>query len=138
MIEQETSKFRTPETTARRRPGLAGALALGLTLALASGPAAAEGWSIFKLDRFDDIESCKMKAREVISRYMFDNGGSETGADSWSVYGYDLEPGAQDVVIICPLGPDDKVDALLVVQSESESEDRVQVAEALVRLWEEG
>jgi hypothetical protein len=78
------------------------------------------------------------KAREVISRYMFDVGGAETGSDSWSVYGYDLEPGAQDAVIMCPVGVSEMVNALLVVHSESEADLRIQVAEELVRIWDEG
>lgn len=111
--------------------------ATGVALLLASAaPAAAEGWSIFKLDSLPDAETCMAKARTVISQYMFDYGGAETGADSWSVYGYDLEPGQQDAVIVCPEGPDGAVDALLIVQSESESEQRVQAAEALVEIWD--
>lgn len=110
--------------------------ACAVGLAVAANPAAAEGWSIFKLDSLSDLESCMAKSRAVISAYIFDNGGSETGADSWSVYGYDLEPGGQDVVIVCPEGPDGMIDAMLVVQSESESDLRVQVAEALVALWD--
>lgn len=123
----------TQRHTPPRRSAFA-ALAIGLSLA--AGPASAEGWSIFKLESLDSVEACMAKARTVISRYMFDIGGAETGADSWSVYGYDLEPGAQDAVIICPEGPDGVVDALLVVQSESESAEREQAAEGLSDIWD--
>lgn len=111
------------------------ALALALALGLAAAPASAEGWSIFKLDSLDTADACMSKARQTISHYMFDIGGGETGADSWSVYGYDLEPGQQDAVIICPEGPDGMVDALLVVQSESETDEREQVAQGLADIW---
>lgn len=123
------------ERTAPPRPrGRAGMIAAGL-VALAM-PAAGEGWSIYKLDSFESTDACMAKARTVISHYMFDHGGAETGADSWSVYGYDLDPGLQDAVIVCPEGPDGLIDAMLIVQSESESEERVQVAEELVRIWD--
>jgi hypothetical protein len=110
--------------------------ALVIGFALFASPAAAEGWSIFKLGSFDSADTCMQKAREVVSAYMFDHGGAETGADSWSVYGYDLEPGGQDAVIMCPVGAGEMVNAMLVVQSESESDDRIQVAEELVRMWD--
>ncbi|RME17997.1 MAG: hypothetical protein D6801_02295 [Alphaproteobacteria bacterium] len=105
-------------------------------LALAAGPAAAEGWSITKLGTMATVDECMQKARKVISAYMFDKGGAETGADSWSIYGYDLEPGAQDVVIVCPVGASEQVNAMLVIQSESEPADRKAVSDALLRLWD--
>ncbi|GKY90207.1 hypothetical protein [Sinisalibacter aestuarii] len=111
--------------------------ALVIGFALLASPASAEGWSIFKLGSYSDVDDCMQRARDVVSRYMFDKGGAETGADSWSVYGYDLEPQAQDVVIMCPVGGGDMVNAILVVQSESEAEYRVQVAEDLVQMWDE-
>lgn len=111
------------------------ALAAGLTLLAA--PVAAEGWAISKLGTLDNVDDCMQKARKVISRYMFEHGGDETGADSWSVYGYNLDPGAQDVVIICPVGASEMVNALLVVQSESNADDRQQVSDELAKLWDE-
>jgi hypothetical protein len=111
--------------------------AFALGFALLATPAAAEGWSIFKLGTYDTVEACMQQARDVISRYMFEHGGGETGTDSWSVYGYDLEPGAQDVVIMCPVGASELVNAILVVQSESESDERSQVADELARIWDE-
>lgn len=110
------------------------------TVALALGslaaPAQAEGWSIFKLENVADAAACMTRARQTISSYVFDYGGNETAADSWSVYGFDLEPGQQDVMIVCLDGADGAIDALLVVQSESEREPREQVAEALVKIWD--
>lgn len=109
--------------------------ALAIVAGLGAGPVAAEGWSIYKLESLDTVDACMSKARRTISSYMFDVGGGETGVDTWSVYGYDLEPDKQDAVIICPEGPDGLTDALLVVQSESETDEREQVAKALVDAW---
>ncbi len=109
-----------------------------LVLSAMAIPAMAEGWSITKLETMTSDTDCMNKARAVINRYIFDYDAGDTGADSWSVYGYDLEPGQQDVAIICPLGGGEFVNAMLVIQSESESEPRNQVAKTLVAYWDEG
>ncbi|OIP86712.1 MAG: hypothetical protein AUK37_02750 [Rhodobacterales bacterium CG2_30_65_12] len=126
----------TEHRTGHFRAGMAALAALALAPAVFAAPVAAEGWAIFKLDSVDDLAACMSRARRTVSSYIFDHGGSQTGADSWSVYGYDLEPGQQDVVIVCFEAAGGAIDALLVVQSESESEPREQVAEALLRIWD--
>ena len=109
-------------------------LALGLSaLAL---PAMAEGWSITHLETMTNSGACMEQGRSVINRYMFAHGGGSTGADTWSLYGYDLEPGLQDVVIMCP-SSGGQVFAILVVQSESDSDDRGWAAQTLVDYWNE-
>lgn len=111
-------------------------VALAFVLSVTALPAMAEGWSITKLETMSNDTVCMNKARAVISQYMFDYPGGDTGADSWSVYGYDLQPGDQDVVIMCPMGGGDYVNAMLVIQSESEDNARTQVAGALVDYWD--
>ncbi len=109
-------------------------LALGLSvLAL---PAMAEGWSITHLETMSSTNACMEKGRTVINRYIFAHGGGSTGEDTWSLYGYDLEPGLQDVVIMCP-SSDNQVFAILVVQSESDSAPRGEAAQRLVDYWNE-
>lgn len=110
--------------------------ALALAMSVAALPAMAEGWSITHLETMGQTGACLDQARSVINRYMFAHGGGSTGADTWSMYGYDLEPGMQDMVIMCP-SSSNQVFAILVVQSESDSSDRGWVAQTLVDYWNE-
>ena len=105
-------------------------------LAGAAAPALAEGWSITKLGSLATEQACMDKARMVINRYLFAHAGGSIGADAWSLYAYDLEPGLQDVVIVCPIGGGGAVNPMLVVQSESSDSDRAWVANELVSIWE--
>lgn len=105
------------------------------SLVISASPSLAKGWSITKLGTMPSEQLCMDKARLVINRYIFANGGGSTGEDTWSLYGYDLEPGGQDVVIMCPIGGGGAVNAMLVIQSESESDDRRWAASELVSLW---
>ncbi|SMH31589.1 hypothetical protein [Maritimibacter sp. HL-12] len=115
-----------------RAAGLA--LALG-GLTFGATPVLAEGWSITKLGTMPSEQLCMDKARLVINRYIFANGGGSTGEDTWSLYGYDLEPGAQDVVVMCPIGGGGSVNAMMVIQSESSGDDRSWAAQELVAIW---
>jgi len=110
------------------------ALALG-GFTMAAVPASAEGWSITKLGTMPTEQLCMDKARLIINRYIFANGGGNTGEDTWSLYAYNLEPGGQDIVIMCPIGGGGAVNAMLVIQSESSSDDRSWAARELVSLW---
>ncbi|WP_188528536.1 hypothetical protein [Sinisalibacter lacisalsi] len=112
----------------------AATLALALS-GLAAAPALAEGWSITKLGTMPSEQICMDKARLVINRYIFANGGGNTGEDSWSLYAYNLEPGGQDIVIMCPIGGGGAVNAMLVIQSESSGDDRSWAAQELVAIW---
>ena len=112
---------------------LFGAVMAGM--ALAASPAASEGWSISKLESMPSEQACMDKARLVINRYLFAYGGGHTGEDTWSLYAYDLEPGMQDAVIICPIGGGGSVNAMLIVQSESEAEDRTTAVTELISIW---
>ncbi|PID35888.1 MAG: hypothetical protein CR993_07740 [Rhodobacterales bacterium] len=107
-----------------------------LAMSVAALPAMAEGWSINHLETMGSSEACMKKARSVLNRYMFAHGGGSTGADTWSLYGYDLEPGMQDVVIMCPYEGDMSF-AIVVVQSESDSDTRSLVSQRLVDYWDE-
>lgn len=111
-------------------------IALALTLsAVAAAPALAEGWTLQTLGTMPSVEACMDKARIAVNRYIFDNGGGETAADSWSVYGFDLEPEAVDAVIMCPTGGGDYINAILVLHSEGT--DRSIVADRIKSIWEE-
>jgi len=110
------------------------AAALG-GLGLAAAPAVSEGWSITKLGTIPSEQACMDKARLVINRYLFAHGGGHTGEDTWSLYAYDLEPGMQDAVIICPIGGGGAVNAMLIVQSESGAEDRGFAVEEMISIW---
>lgn len=109
---------------------------MAVGLACAALPAAAEGWSISDLGEMYDRESCMDRARKVVNRYIFNNGGGETASDTWTIYAYDLTPGDQDIVIMCPWVRGDVVNAFLVVHGETDSSERQYVHGEIADYWE--
>lgn len=107
--------------------------AFATLLSLTALPALAEGWTIQTLGTMPSTEACMDHARIVMNRYIFDNGGGETAADTWSIYGFDLQPETVDAVIMCPTGGGDYVNAILVLHNEGE--DRLAVADEIYRIW---
>ena len=108
-------------------------LVLALALITPALPALAEGWTIQTLGTMPSTEACMDKARIVINRYLFENKGGETASDTWSVYGFDLEPDSVDSVIMCATGGGNYVNATLVLHNEGN--DRSTVANALLDFW---
>jgi hypothetical protein len=110
-------------------------LALATLMSATALPALAEGWTIQTLGTMDNTQACMDKARVVMNGYIFDHGGGNTTADTWSVYGFDLDPGTVDAVIMCPTGGGDYVNAILVLHSNSDT--RSDMADAMLALWNE-
>ncbi|MCP5036879.1 MAG: hypothetical protein GY945_04680 [Rhodobacteraceae bacterium] len=109
--------------------------ALSLLLPFTASQGLAEGWSVYDLGEMADRETCKSKARNVINSYIFKYGGGNTSEASWSVYGYDLEPGDQDAVIMCPWVPGGGVMAILNVHGETSDEQRIFTADTIDLFW---
>ncbi|HSF96175.1 MAG TPA: hypothetical protein VLA52_14210 [Thermohalobaculum sp.] len=77
---------------------------------LFAGPAAAKAMKVGDLGPMAGRKACMQQARAVLQDYIDEHGGqSITGgeeddpAENWSVYGWGLRPGVNDVVIICPI-----------------------------------
>ncbi len=112
---------------------------LALPISVAASSASAEGWSIYDLEEVaGPRENCMQRARNTLSGYMFDNGGGETDSASWTNYAYDLEPGDQDVVIMCPVVNGGVVNAFLVVHGAASEDERIFTADEIERIWKEG
>ena len=102
----------------------------------AAAPAFAEGWSVYDLEDVPgERENCMQVARNTIASYMFDHGGGETAVASWTTYGYDLRPGDQDAVIMCPVVNGNVVDAYLVVHGDTTEDERIFTADEIERIW---
>lgn len=110
-------------------------LALLTLLPFAATQAHAEGWSVYYLGEHASRDRCMSHARSVINGYIFANGGGNTSEASWTVYGYDLEPGDQDVVIMCPITQDGSISAILNVHGETTEEQRIFVADTIDSMW---
>lgn len=111
------------------------AIALTVLLPFAATQVQAEGWSVYYLGDSTDRDRCMSHARAVINGYIFANGGGDTSEASWTVYGYDLEPGDQDVVIMCPITQDGSVAAIMNVHGETNEEERIFAADAMEAMW---
>jgi len=110
-----------------------------LMTAPAAAPALAEGWTIKDLLEVPgDRENCMARARNTIASYLFDHGGGNTSTASWTTYGYDLRPGAQDVVIMCPVVNGGVVNAFLTVHSEGSDDERNFTADEIESIWKNG
>jgi len=107
--------------------------ALALALMFPALPALANGWTIQTLGTMPSTEDCMAKARTVMGAYIFDHGGGETASDTWSVYGFALEPGAVDAVLMCPTGGGDFINAILVLYSAEDN--REAVSDTFYELW---
>ncbi|WP_300517001.1 hypothetical protein [Aliiroseovarius sp.] len=107
-----------------------------LIAAPATAPALAEGWSVYDLGEVPgDRENCMRRARNTIASYMFDHGGGETAVASWTTYGYDLRPGDQDAVIMCPVVNGNVVNAFLTVHGSTTEDERIFSADEIERIW---
>ena len=103
-----------------------------------AAPAMAEGWVVMDLGEVKTREACMERADRVIRGYVDFFGGHSVEEDSWTKYGYDLEPGDNDVLIMCPMVNGGVYNAFLAVYGafvESEEDHTDQVAEQLQRLW---
>lgn len=115
----------------------AAALAASVVGGVAPDRALAEGWSVYDLGPTSGRDACMNRARSTISRYIFRHGGGNTSEASWTVYGYDLTPGDQDAVIMCPQVSGGGIDAFLVVHGETREDERIFTADEIERLWKQ-
>ena len=95
----------------------------------------AEGYTNMDFGQFSDRETCMAKAQQVMDRYINTHGGFEQQSTEWVVYGWDFEPGDQDVTIMCPWVSDTVVNAFMVVHGETTDDQRIFTAEQLERYW---
>lgn len=95
----------------------------------------ADGWSIHDLGAVPTRAECMARAKTTISAYMFQNGGGETFAEAWTVYAYDLTPGDQDAVIMCPIVAGGAANAFVHVFGEADNAQRVFTGDELKRIW---
>ncbi len=66
-----------------------------------TGPAMAEGYSTVDLGLINDKPACMAKAERVMNRYKNTFGAHSVKVGGWTTFGWDFEPGDQDVVILC-------------------------------------
>ena len=102
-----------------------------------SGTALAEGYSISNLGYVSSRDTCKLKAELALRRHMQVDGGGSVDVATWTVYGWDLRPGDNDAVFMCPSLDGGGYQALLAVHGESTKEERIQVKDTLKRYWKE-
>jgi len=110
------------------------ALVAGASMVAAAGAARAESFDTIELGITYDRETCMSKAEYVLFTYKNRNGGGSVTRANWVVYGWDLRPGDQDVVIMCPI-VNNVVDAFLVVHSEGTESDRDFTVQQIDSIW---
>jgi len=115
---------------------VAGAFLLATTGTLATtGSASAQGWTISDLGTMPSREACMRLAEDVIYRYRRVFGGGFVSAASWTQYMYDVEPGTNHIVVMCPI-VNGVLNAFLVTHGASGEENRQLVHDRLERYWE--
>ncbi len=95
---------------------------IAMALIATGGSAQAETYDVIELGITYDRASCMNWAESVLYRYKNSYGGGNIARGSWVVYGWDMRPGDQDVVIMCPI-VSGTVDAFLVVNGETSQND---------------
>ncbi len=100
-------------------------------LAMLASTASAEGYSVSNLGYMDSRETCRLQAELALRRYVQSDGGGEVSSATWSIYGWDLRPGDQDVVFMCPSLDAGGYQALLVVHGEGSEDQRIYTKDQL-------
>ena len=96
----------------------------------------AEGWTISDLGTVSTREECMSRARSVTERYSRQYGGGYSATESWTQYLYDLRPGENHVVIMCPI-VNGGFNGFLVTHGVSTESDRQLVHDRLEMFWDE-
>lgn len=102
-----------------------------------SGAASAEGYSISNLGYMTSRDTCKLKAELALRRYLEADGGGEITVSEWTIYGWDLRPGDQDAVFMCPSLDAGGYQAILAVHGETTQDERIYTKDTLKRYWRE-
>ncbi|WP_299350167.1 hypothetical protein [uncultured Shimia sp.] len=113
--------------------------ALGLSAALALPSALlAEGYSVVDLGVTSSESDCMAQAESVLERYKDTLGASSVSSGTWVVYGWDMEPGDQDVVITCVGSTSGEVEnrAVLVIHGAKSETERFTTRDVLKGYWQ--
>ncbi|WP_299350168.1 hypothetical protein [uncultured Shimia sp.] len=115
-------------------------LAYPVLAATLSSPlvAQAEGYSTSDLGVLYDKAECMDRAVSVLERYKDTLGANSVSAGSWNVFAWDLEPGDQDVVILCAgstTNDNEYRRALLVVHGEASETERLATRDVIKGYW---
>jgi hypothetical protein len=118
----------------------------GLLAAMPSTSLGADLTTAFQIGDLGESPSrrtCVSVAAKVLESYVDKFGGHSAVGDienpkSWSFYGYDLQPGDNDVVITCPIVAG-QVNAFYTIHSTGDDADAnaAVTAERLRELWKE-
>ena len=130
----------SPRPRRRAGPGLPAAAA-ALILLLPAAGAAEEAMRVADLGPMPSRLACLEAATRVLDTYIADVGGYAISGDpenpeEWAIYGWELEPGNNDVVIACP-AVGGEVTALLMVHASGDAAagNADGVAERIRELW---
>lgn len=115
---------------------IAAVIAAG-TLGLA-GTAQADGWNIRDLGVTRDRPECMAKADNVLRWYEQTYYATSFSASAWTTYSYNLTPGNNDVVIMCPI-VNGTINAFMMVYTDDETtgDEGQIVADRIQFRWDE-
>ncbi|GAB4276436.1 MAG: hypothetical protein Kow0013_30150 [Pararhodobacter sp.] len=100
--------------------------------------ALADGFYTRDLGGAGSPQDCLARGRAAIQAYANQSGtpNATINEGSWSVHGFDLQPGNVDVQIACPYRNNVVEVALLVAHSRDDREDRVAVVDGISAHWD--
>lgn len=110
----------------------------GAALMLATTGAASaesEGWVLSDLGTTPTREDCMRKSESAVASYTRDIGAGFTEADNWVFYVYDLEPGLNHGVIICP-NVEGVHNGFLIIFGTTTEDERWEAHDTLRDYWE--
>ena len=122
---------------------LISAALLAVTPAIVPISAMAETFKIGDLGETPSRRICMSVAEQVLEAYLDKFGGHSTAgnandSESWSYYGWDLQPGNNDVVITCPIVADQANAFYTIHSSGNDAEANSDIAAQRLRdLWTE-
>jgi len=114
------------------------AFAAALVALISTSQAAAEGYSTVDLGLQDTKPACMAKAERVMQRYKDTLGAHSVSTGTWTTFGWDLEPGDQDVVIMCTAptsNANERRRAIMVVHGSGTESERYATRDVLKGYW---
>lgn len=108
-----------------------------VVLALVPALAWADGFYTHDLGEGGTADACTFRAQRALNAFLMEAGqdGATMASGTWSVDGYNLQPGNVDVEFLCPYRDVQVPVALIVSHSAGSENDRVAIVTALVERW---
>lgn len=112
-------------------------VSIAMTVLLAAGSqVSAQGWTISDLGQTATREECMQRAQATADAYTRQFGAGYASSASWTHYLYDVQPGVNHVVFMCPF-VNGVYNVFLVTHGATSEDNRTLVHDRMEQLWDQ-